>query len=337
MYFHRLVLIDNPGVTFVLASLVLALTPRRRLWVFAASGACFSASVLCKETLLVLLPVVALAAVRNADRRTRRYCLILLGSFFVLTALFYPLYATLKGELLPGTGHVSLLGEAHTQLVARKATGSVFDVASQTYGTVSYWFHLDPWLLWSALVLAPLALLSRTTRIAAVAFVIQAVMVLRPGYLPFMYIIGILPFAALVIAGAADGLWTATRRGLTPGSVPRWLRLRSWRPRSILASWGRLSAAALLAVVVAVFAFGAAPGWSGADRDAMTLRLDGPEQAAKQWLLEHVGRDQRMLVADDYWVFLIEHGYDSHPVKGGFFSRDRGLLLALRVRPRGPS
>jgi len=195
------VLIDNPGVTFALGAFVLALSPRRRLWVFAASGACFAASVLSKETLLILLPALLLAAVQNADLRTRRYCLTLLGSFLVLIALVYPLYAALKGELFPGPGHVSMFDELRTQLVTRKATGSVFDPQSLSHGTVTYWLHLDPWLPTAAFVLAPIALFRRATRVVAVAFLIQVVMVLRPGYLPFMYVIAMLPFAAIVVAG----------------------------------------------------------------------------------------------------------------------------------------
>jgi hypothetical protein len=306
LYFHRLVLIDNPGVMFALGAFVLALSPRQRLWVFAASGACFAASVLSKESMLVLLPALVLAALQNSDRRNRRYCWMLLGSFFVLVLAIYPLYATLKGELFPGPGHVSMLGELHTQLFTRQATGSVFDPRSQTYGIVRYWFHLDPWLLPVALVLAPVALFSRVTRVAAVALLVQAVMVLRPGYLPFMYVIGLLPFAAIVVAGIAQLLWRAfaSRSSRRPQGPPV-----------------RIAAAVVLVVLLGVFTVGAAPGWAGADRAAMTLRLDGPELGAKQWLLAHVSHRDRVLVADDFWVFLIEHGFDDHAVDGGFFSR----------------
>jgi hypothetical protein len=52
----------------------------------------------------------------------------------------------------------------------------------------------------------------------------------------------------------------------------------------------------------------------------MTLRLDGPERAAEHWLLHHVGHEQSIIVTDDFWVYLIGHGYDSRPVKGGFNS-----------------
>jgi len=38
-----------------------------------------------------------LAATHNADRLNRRYCLTLLGAFFVVIGTVYPLYAALKG------------------------------------------------------------------------------------------------------------------------------------------------------------------------------------------------------------------------------------------------
>jgi hypothetical protein len=331
VYFHRLVLIDNPAITFLLAALVLALSPSRRLWLFAASGVAFTASVLSKETMLLFLPVLILAVLRNADRRTRRYCLTVCGALLALTVLIFPVYAALKGELLPGPKHVSLIGEASTQLFGRKATGSIFDPTSQTYGTVTYWLHLDPWLLWSAVLTTPIALARRATRLAGIAFLIQCVMVLRPGYLPFMFVIAMLPFAALVVAGSAETLWCAARDRLrrSPATTPplhgrvesRWSRLVP----DVVARHQRVVVGALAATVLVAllgaFSLGAAPGWTGADRAAMTLPLDGPERQAKQWLLDNVDHGKRILVADDFWVFLVEHGYDDHPVEGGFFSR----------------
>jgi hypothetical protein len=37
-------------------------------------------------------------------------------------------------------------------------------------------------------------------------------------------------------------------------------------------------------------------------------------------LLRHAGHQQRLIVTDDFWIYLIEHGFDSHPEKGGFNS-----------------
>jgi hypothetical protein len=299
--FHRAVLLDNPSIAFALAAFVLALTPQRRLWAFAASGACFGASVLCKETTFVLLPALLVAAAQNSDQRTRRYCLTLFSSFLFVIAACYPLYAALKGELLPGHGHVSLLGNTIIQLFSRKGTGSLFDSHSQTYAIVTAWLNLDPWLVGAALALTPIALARRSTRAVAIAYLAQVVTVLRPGYLPNMYVIGLLPFAALIVAGSGDALWRRSRRIASRG-----------RARLV----GVAIAAPALAVLVIV-----AARWANGDEKAVTSRVDGPTRAAERWLVDHVGHDKRLIVGDEFWLYLVQHGFDHHAVRGGFFSR----------------
>jgi cellulose synthase/poly-beta-1,6-N-acetylglucosamine synthase-like glycosyltransferase/4-amino-4-deoxy-L-arabinose transferase-like glycosyltransferase len=300
VFFHRAVLLDNPSMAFAIAAFLLAWTPNRRLWAFAGSGACFAFSVLCKETTFALLPALVVAVVQNTDRRTRRYCLMLFLAFFVLAGGFYPLYATLKGELLPGHGHVSLTGYLIVQLFTRQGTGSVFSHHSQAHAIVAQWLQLDPWLLGAALALSPVALARRTTRAVALAFLIQVVTVFRPGYLPNMYVIGMLPFAALTVPGSIEALWRRARSLSIPG-----------------VSWGlRVAAAAVACALV----LAAAPHWASGDRTAMTVRLDGPDRAAQQWVLQHVPRNKRIIVDDEYWLFLIQHGYNDRPMRGGFFS-----------------
>jgi glycosyltransferase XagB len=323
LYFHRGVLLDNPATAWALAAFVLALTPRRRLWAFGASGACFAFSVLSKETTLVLLPALTLAVFQNVDPRTRRYCLTLFGCFLSLLALCYPLYATLKGELLPGRGHVSLLGTGVDMLFLRKGTGSIFDYHSAAHGIVMFWLSLDPWLLGAALVLSPIALARRNTRAVAVAFLIQVAMVLRPGYLPAMYVIALLPFAALIVAGSAHAMWQVAS-GRYDGRDPpahRWRWGTGRRPTAVLFKWVvAVGAGAALAASTAVALLVVAPRWARADRGATTVRLDRPQRAAERWLVTHVRHDQRLIVTDDFWLYLIEHGFDSQRVKGGFNS-----------------
>jgi hypothetical protein len=301
LYYHRAVLLDNVAILWVLAAFVFASTPRRRLWAFAASGGCFALAVLSKETTFVLLPALLVAVAQNAGGHTRRYCLALFATFLLLTALTYPLYATLKGELLPGKGHVSLAGYTIIQLFTRKATGSLFDPHSQTHAIVTAWLKLDPWLVGAALVLAPVALLRRRTRAVAVAYLVQVLMVLRPGYLPNMYVIGLLPFAALIVAATIDAAWNGARaRGLPQLVAPM-----------------RLAVVALVVPLVVMVA----RGWARTDDVAMTTRPDAPERAAQRWLVTHVGHDKKLIVADWLWIYLVEHGFDHQPVKGGFFSR----------------
>ncbi len=301
LFYHRAVLLDNVAIAWALAAFVLARTPRRRLWAFAASGACFAAAVLCKETTLILLPALLFAAAQNADKRTRRYCLTLFVSFLALVALSYPLYAALKGELLPGSGHVSLVGYTIVQLFTREGTGSLFDPNSQAHGIVTAWLKLDPWLVGAALVLSPIALARRSTRAISLAYLIQVAMVLRPGYLPNMYVIGLLPFAALIVAGTGEALWRKARETASAASA-----------------WSIRIAVSSVAVAVALVV---APRWAQGDQAAMTVRVDEPRRAAERWLVDHIDHRERLIVGDEFWLYLIQHGFDHQPMPGGFFSR----------------
>ena len=313
LFYHRAVLLDNIAIAWALAAFVLALTPRRRLWAFAGSGGCFAAAVLSKETILVLLPALFLAAARNTDQRTRRYCLTLFVTLFGLLAASYPLYAALKGELLPGEGHVSLVGTTIVQLFSREATGSVFDPDSQGRVILAHWLQLDPWLLGAALVLSPIALVCRSTRAVAVAYLTLVAMVLRPGYLPNMYVIALVPFAAVLVAGCSEAVWR-----------------KSQATRSRMLAWsGRVAAVALAVLVV----FVVAPRWANQDHQATTVRLDGPRRAAERWLVDNIGDDKRLIVGDEFWIYLVQHGFDQSPVPGGFFSRTVVVYWPLDYDP----
>ena len=302
LFYHRSVLLDNVAITWALAAFVLALTPRRRLWAFAGSGACFAACVLSKETALVILPALLLVAFQNSDKHTRRYCLVLFVTFIGLIGLSYPLYAALKGELFPGPGHVSLIGSMIFQLFSRQVSGSLFDPHSGTHATVWAWFWHDPWLIVSALVLAPIALIRRSTRAVALAFLIQVGMIMRPGYLPDMYVIGLLPFAALIVAGTVEAigrLWSRAVSRFVPAAI----------------------AAAVFALVLAIPVQIVGAHWARGDRIAMTARDADAAIAAKHWLSDHVSREKRLIVDDEFWIYLVAHGFDDHPMSGGFFSR----------------
>jgi cellulose synthase/poly-beta-1,6-N-acetylglucosamine synthase-like glycosyltransferase len=323
LYFHRAVLLDNPATAWAIGAFVLALSPRRSLWSFAGSGACFAASVLSKETMIVVLPALVLAAVQHADPRTRRYCVALLVSFFALVGCAYPLYATLKGELVPGPGHVSLIGTEINQVATRRGTGNVFNPLSVAHGTVMFWLSLDHWLVGAALVFSPIALARRNGRAIALAYLIQVAVILRPGYLPSMYVIALLPFAALVVAGSIQALWRFATgghpTGQRPAGQPRWRAAGSQAAGLLMPVAVAASAAAVVAVSVVAVLY-VVPRWAGADRAAMTVRQDGSERAAENWLVAHVGHKQRVILRDDFWIYLIEHGFDSHPVRGGINS-----------------
>jgi hypothetical protein len=177
-------------------------------------------------------------------------------------------------------------------------------------------------LLGVAALLSPLGLARRSTRAVTLAFLIQCLVVLRPGYLPYMYVIGILPFAALVVAGGTEQLWRVATEGLRHHEPsPRRWRALATRAGTRLAPVTRVVAALLLVGLATACGAFAAPKWFKTDRSAVTTRLDATELAAQRWLVRNVDHGKRLLVDDEFWIYLVQHGFDSHAVKGGFYSR----------------
>jgi len=128
------------------------------------------------------------------------------------------------------------------------------------------------------------------------AFATLAAMTLRPGYLPVPLVIGMLPFASLLVAGVADTAWgsaVAPRQGRHAAS-----RAHGGRPA------GRIVVAACLAVAAVVVA----PRWWQGDRELMTADQDAPFRQADAWIAGNVPHQARLLVDDALWVDLVERG-----------------------------
>jgi hypothetical protein len=309
--FHRAVYLDNLATPFLLGAFVLILSPSRRLAAHAGAGLCFAAAVLTKETSLLLLPALLWQYWQVNDQRNRRYSLAVTASLFLLVVAVYPLTALLRGELLPGPEHVSLVDAIRFQLAGRASGGGPFDSGSVNRHTIDLWLSSDPWLLAGAALLIPAGLWIRRLRPVTVAFAILAAMTLRPGYLPIPLVIGMLPFASLLIAGVAD-----TAAAHITGS------LRS----------GRVAGAVAMVAVVAV-ALLALPRWYQGDRDLMTVDHDKPFRQAEAWINGHVPHRGRLLVDDSLWVDLVQDGYPPGQVVW-FYKLDTDRDVRARY-PRG--
>jgi hypothetical protein len=289
--YTRMVYLDNLAMPWLLAAFALALTPRRRLWTFAASGACFAVAVLSKETMLLFLPALVYQVWQRAHRSTRAFCVTAVVSVFGLLVAIYPLLALLKNELVPGRGHVSLSSAIAFQLNGRQSTGNPFDPSSQAHSLVAGWLHIDPWLPVAGLVCLPVGFYVRRLRPLAVAELIALLDVLRGGYLPVPFIIGILPFSALLLAGAGS-----TLQGLVRWETGR----RAW----VAVKGGVLVGAACVLLVLVT------PVWASGLHQQMTTDQVTQTADAESWVEHHVTRTDRLLVDDTVWVDLVDHGFN---------------------------
>src|SRR5262245_53076916 len=190
------------------------------------AGICMAGAVLTKETFLLFAPALLVGVWLQAPRETRRFVIGVFCAIFVMAASFYPLFAVLRGELLPGPHHTSLVDGIRFQLT-RQGTGSIFDPHSSSRALVEYWLDIDAVVLFLGVLLIPLGLAVRRLRPVTVALVLPVAMLLRPGgYVPAMYVIGVLPFAALLPAASADWLYGLGKRAIGPGALTRFGPLR---------------------------------------------------------------------------------------------------------------
>lgn len=292
--FHRTVFLDNVATPWLLAAFVLVLAPRRQLLAFAAAALCFGIAVLSKETYALFLPFLAWQTWRSAYRGTRRYTVSLAGAIVVVVGLGYVLLSVVKGELFPGLDRVSLFSGLQFQLTGRTASGSLFDAASQARVTTAQWLQLDPVIAVAAPLAALAVLRSRRFWPVAASLLFLLAFMLRPGYLPVPYVIGMLPFAALVIPAAVE-VWI--RRGRATSSVPK-------RRLKVAAT------AAIAALAIAV----AAPMWAVQLRGLLLADLDQPMRQAESWVDANVGRGYRVVVDDSMWVDLVRDGFPRNNV-----------------------
>lgn len=285
IFYHRMVSLDNLATLWALAAFLLATSGRRSLTAAVCSGGSLALATWSKETIALLLPAVLWslgqqlgeqsAGSRAARQIRRKYIRAFLVVYGGIVAL-YPLLAVVKGELIPGPGHVSLLGELQYQLVGRLSTGSLLDRHSATFYQARQWVTLDPWLTLGGMAMLAGGLALRRYRPAAVALAIPVLYMIKGGYVPYAFVTAMLPFAAILIGGLLDWCWAQ--------GVPGWGR-----------AWPRLP----VLVAGAACAFLVLPGWGRALVAQSKANGFAAEDAAVAWITTHVPRGG-VVICDDY-------------------------------------
>ena len=281
VYFHRMVSLDNIAQMWLLAAMVIATSRRRDLGAAFWSGVCSAIAVLSKETTALLLVVVFWMLWQQAQPHTRKWHLGIYLTTLSLFAAFYPLYALLRGELFPGSGHVSLTWALWWQLFGRAGSGFVLTNGTTAHGLLTLWLGTDRWLLLGGLALIPTGLLIRRLRPAAFGLLIQGAMLLHGGYLPFFYVTAMLPFAALLLGGVVDTLWEPT----------------AWR-------WVEYACRLLVIAAGVVALVVVAPQWGSALVNQASVDGETTSLTATTWVERHVPRNAVVVVDDYYWLDL---------------------------------
>jgi signal transduction histidine kinase len=179
----------------------------------AVSGFCFGVALLTKETAIFLLPAMLFIAVRERRRHQGRFAVIGWVLPMMMLTSWYPLYAALKGELLPMALTASLFGDTrpHVSLIetllwqSKRDGGGMFNLDNQFWQMVrADWMVRDPILLVGGAAATALNLLRgiRNRQVLAVALLgLFPLYYLARGGLVFnFYIVFAIPFFCLNIA-----------------------------------------------------------------------------------------------------------------------------------------
>jgi hypothetical protein len=292
----RMVYLDNIAVAWLLAALVLVCSPRYRLSAMFGTATCFGIAVLTKETMLLLLPMFAWLVWTRTAPVIRRYALAVFVAVFGVVVSTYILMAVLRGELIPGPGHVSLWGGIRFLLLERTAGGGLSDPYSLERHTVNGWFQLDPALPCLAGPIALAALFVKRLRPFAVGLVILIATVFRPGHLPVPFILSALPLTALLAAGT--------------GEVALRYLFRTVEQRSVGLRRFRVPALAAGALIVSI----AVSLWLPTYHGLLRSDDDASMRQAQRWIEQNVPKTDRLIVDDALWLDLIRDGRDRRNV-----------------------
>jgi hypothetical protein len=291
MSFTRLVYLDNIAVPFLLASLVLLLSPSRKLWTVIASGICFVLAFWSKEIFLLALPgyiYMAWRHFRNTDNTKELH--FQLWRVVVLGVLAFPAFALLIGDF-GGWWH----GQVLFQLLGRANSGSVFTSGDQAhYFVQELWLPLDKWLpLAGAFATLPALFINRL-RGPAIILATHVLLVLVPlRFLPIGGVIIMLPFMALAIAGVLDVVW------------PKRDTLRQ-AGRQRYVGWLRI--VVVVSVAVAFFAGGGSKSWSDSFSHQATAQETQSHQQAVEWARQNLTAKDTVVTDYQLWLDLVRAG-----------------------------
>lgn len=284
--YQKVVFLDNISVTWTLAAMVLALSPRRSLSAAMGVGFCLAMACLTKITSGAFVIPVFYLMWQNYPKGYRVWAYTQAMGTMVGMGMFYFGYAFIKGEFFPGPGHVSLLDSLVWQLT--RTIG---------FDAIGLWTSFDKFLLYATAAALPVALIVRRLRPVALGFILLAGMVLRGGYIPAPFVINMLPFAALTVAGVVGVVWP--HREVVRGKV------RGWANGTAV----RFVRMALALALVGGFGYVATPKWTESIEIASSRAELTYYRQTLDYIVKNVPKDAVIAVDDNLWGDLVRKGF----------------------------
>lgn len=290
----RQVYLDNIGVPWLLLAFYLALSSRDALWHHVCAGICFAVAVLSKETLAIFGPALLMTLMYRPRWSNRSFSVVGFLTVGGLILAFYPLSALLRNELLSGPDHVSLQDALSYQFLERSGSGTIFEAGSSRAELLTGWLYFDKYLIAAGLAAALLCLLRKQSRVLTVAIFSFAIpIVLGQGYLPAMYIIGVIPFLALALGTGVDIAWSGLEK------------LGRARPHH-----RRRLQSAFTAVLCSSLVLMSVPQWFEQDRELLTTETNTNWRQTLTWVQDNVSREDVVLAPYSMWHDLNSSGWN---------------------------
>jgi 4-amino-4-deoxy-L-arabinose transferase-like glycosyltransferase len=218
IFYQRIFLLDNAMLFWTLVSLDLLLNGQGRLSRFALSGLCFGLALLTKETDLFLVPVLLYMVWKWRRAHQGRFAIVAWLLPMIVVTSWYPLYAVLKGELLPEGFTLQIFGQTlafasgpHVSLLEAllwqggRGGGGIFDPNNEFwYNARAFWMPKDSVLLFVGMAATAINLLRgiRCHRTGAASLLsLLPIIYLDHGGIVFQhYVLFAIPFLCLNIA-----------------------------------------------------------------------------------------------------------------------------------------
>lgn len=208
---HRMIMLDNIMVTFLLASILLILdTNKLSRYIFSAL--LFGLAVLIKESAIFFLPAFFIYIFLKSHKNHRKMALFGWATSFGLVVFTYVLFALLKGELFPpgffggnASPHVSLI-ETLSWQSSRKGGFFLSSSSEFMFAMRNSWLPTDSLLIIfgtiSTIIITIWGSIKRRWQDLFIGLlsILYVIYLIRGGIVNDQYLIPLIPFFAISIS-----------------------------------------------------------------------------------------------------------------------------------------